>query len=46
MKVKSKGIEVGTFSAVTADFVVDLGDGGLPVRTTVRLGGAGAKRVY
>jgi hypothetical protein len=31
---------------VTADFVVDLGDGALPVRTTVRLGGTGAKRVY
>jgi hypothetical protein len=46
MKVKSKGIEVGTFSAATTDFVVDLGGGVLPVRTTVRLGGTGAKRVY
>jgi hypothetical protein len=46
MKVKSKGIEVGTFSGVTADFVVDVGAGDLPVRMTVRLGGAGTKRVY
>src|SRR6185295_4710954 len=46
MKVKSKGIEVGLFSAVTVDFVVDLGAGDLPVRTTVRLGGTGIKRVY
>jgi hypothetical protein len=46
MKVKSKGIEVGTFSAATTDFVVDLGAGDQPVRTTVRLGGAGTKRVY
>jgi hypothetical protein len=35
MKVKAKGLEVGTFSAVTADFVVDVGGGDLPVRTTV-----------
>jgi hypothetical protein len=46
MKVKAKGIEVGSFASPTADFVVDVGGGDPPAHITVRFGGNGAKRVY